>query len=164
MKTSIQHFLHSLPIPICGLILGTVSLGNLLYSEGMETVGNAFCTLGIFIMGLFLLKVCFTFKHTMSELQNPIVASVAPTFTMALMVISTVFERVIPDAVMNDLLWWGAIGLHFALMIYFVVVHILPVDLSLEYIYPSWFITFVGIGVIPNTSAVFFKELGEVIV
>ncbi len=57
MKTSIQHFLHSLPIPICGLILGTVSLGNLLYSEGMETVGNAFCTLGIFIMGLFLLKV-----------------------------------------------------------------------------------------------------------
>lgn len=164
MKTSIQHFLHSLPIPICGLILGTVSLGNLLYSEGMETVGNAFCTLGIFIMGLFLLKVCFTFKHTMSELQNPIVASVAPTFTMALMVISTVFERVIPNAVVNDLLWWGAIGLHFALMIYFVVVHILPVDLSLEYIYPSWFITFVGIGVIPNTSAVFFKELGEVIV
>lgn len=164
MNQSLKNFLNAIPIPICGLILGTVSLGNLLFAEGFESIGNIFCLIGILIMGLFLLKLFFTFKNTLADLKNPIIASVAPTFTMSLMVISVVLERVFPNLLMNDLLWLTSIGLHLGLMTYFVVVHILPVDITLEYVYPSWFITFVGIGVIPNTSAVFIKELGEIVV
>ncbi|MBO6332983.1 TDT family transporter [Enterococcus gallinarum] len=164
MNQALKNFLNAIPIPICGLILGTVSLGNLLFAEGFEAIGNIFCLIGILIMGLFLLKLFFTFKHTLADLKNPIIASVAPTFTMSLMVISVVLERVFPNLLMNDLLWLTSIGLHLGLMTYFVVVHILPVDITLEYVYPSWFITFVGIGVIPNTSAVFIKELGEIVV
>lgn len=164
MNQSLKNFLNAIPIPICGLILGTVSLGNLLFAEGFEAIGNIFYLIGILIMGLFLLKLFFTFKNTLADLKNPIIASVAPTFTMSLMVISVVLERVFPNLLMNDLLWLTSIGLHLGLMTYFVVVHILPVDITLEYVYPSWFITFVGIGVIPNTSAVFIKELGEIVV
>ena len=164
MNQALKNFLNAIPIPICGLILGTVSLGNLLFAEGFEAIGNIFCLIGILIMGLFLLKLFFTFKHTLADLKNPIIASVAPTFTMSLMVISVVLERVFPNLLMNDLLWLTSIGLHLGLMTYFVVVHILPVDITLEYVYTSWFITFVGIGVIPNTSAVFIKELGEIVV
>lgn len=164
MNQALKNFLNAIPIPICGLILGTVSLGNLLFAEGFEAIGNIFCLIGILIMGLFLLKLFFTFKNTLADLKNPIIASVAPTFTMSLMVISVVLERVFPNLLMNDLLWLTSIGLHLGLMTYFVVVHILPVDITLEYVYPSWFITFVGIGVIPNTSAVFIKELGEIVV
>ncbi|MCC4044750.1 TDT family transporter [Enterococcus gallinarum] len=164
MINGVKHFLNTIPTPICGLILGTVSLGNLLFAEGFKVTGNAFCLVGILVMILFLLKLIFTFKRTLADLKNPIVASVAPTFTMSLMVISVVLERAFPKCIMNDLLWLTAIGLHLGLMVYFVVVHILPVDITLEYVYPSWFITFVGIGVIPNTSAVFIKELGEIVV
>ena len=133
----------------------------LLFAEGFEAIGNIFCLIGILIMGLFLLKLFFTFKHTLADLKNPIIASVAPTFTMSLMVISVVLERVFPNLLMNDLLWLTSIGLHLGLMTYFVVVHILPVDITLEYVYPKLVYYFVGIGVIPNTSAVFIKELGK---
>ena len=57
----------------------------------------------------------------------------------------------------------GAVILHFILMIYFVAVHIFPTKIELEHIYPSWFITFVGIGVIPNTSQLFINELGKIV-
>ena len=50
------------------------------------------------------------------------------------MVISVVLERVFPNLLMNDLLWLTSIGLHLGLMTYFVVVHILPVDITLEYV------------------------------
>ncbi|MGL9730698.1 TDT family transporter [Enterococcus sp. DIV0756] len=164
MDNTIKNFLKTIPIPICGLILGTVSLGNLLFSEGFERIGNLFCYIGLVMMIVFLFKIIFTFKDTIAALRNPIVASVAPTFTMALMVIAAFLERLFPQLMLNDCLWLTAIILHLALMGYFITVHILPVEVTLEYVYPSWFITFVGIGVIPNTSSTFVKEIGEIAV
>ncbi|MDT2753584.1 TDT family transporter [Enterococcus pseudoavium] len=164
MNTTVKNFLKAIPIPICGLILGTVSLGNLLFSEGFEKFGNVFCFTGLVMMVIFLLKVVFTFKDTMATLKNPVIASVAPTFTMALMVISVFLERLFPNFLLNDCVWITAIVVHIILMGYFISVHVLPVEIKLENVYPSWFITFVGIGVIPNTSGVFIKELGEVAV
>ena len=70
---------------------------------------------------------------------------------MALMVICVFLDRIFTNAAWINVLWIGAVILHFILMIYFVAVHIFPTKIELEHIYPSWFITFVGIGVIPNT-------------
>lgn len=164
MNNTLKNFLKAIPIPICGLILGTESLGNLLFSEGFERIGNIFCYTGLLMILVFLLKIIFTFKDTMAALRNPIIASVAPTFTMALMVVSVFLDRLFPNQIMNNVLWVTAILLHLALMGYFIAVHILPVEVTIEYVYPSWFITFVGIGVIPNTSTVFIKELGQIAV
>ena len=44
MVESAKKFLRKVPIPICGLILGMVSLGNLLYSLGYATIGTIYCT------------------------------------------------------------------------------------------------------------------------
>ncbi|MGC3054053.1 C4-dicarboxylate ABC transporter, partial [Enterococcus faecalis] len=46
---------------------------------------------------------------------------------------------------------------------YFVAVNIFPTKIELEHIYRSWYITFVGIGVIPNTSQLFIYELGKIV-
>ncbi|MCI1842063.1 MAG: C4-dicarboxylate ABC transporter, partial [Lactococcus lactis] len=35
-------FLKQIPLPICGLILGLISLGNLLYSKGYDILGNLY--------------------------------------------------------------------------------------------------------------------------
>ena len=108
-------------------------------------------------------KIIFTMKHALSTLDDPIIASVSPTFTMALMVICVFLDRIFTNAAWINVLWIGAVILHFILMIYFVAVHIFPTKIELEHIYPSWFITFVGIGVIPNTSQLFINELGKIV-
>jgi len=96
MNNTLKNFLKAIPIPICGLILGTESLGNLLFSEGFEGIGNIFCYTGLLMILVFLLKIVFTFNDTMAALRNPIIASVAPTFTMALMVVSIFLDRLFP--------------------------------------------------------------------
>lgn len=157
-------FLKKIPIPICGLILGAVSLGNLLFSIGYQTVGNVYAAMGSFLMGLIMLKIIFAMKHTMQTLNDPIVASVSPTFTMAWMVICVFLNRLFPDQAWIHGVWLLAVLLHFVLMIYFVGTFVVPVKVELTHIYPSWFITFVGLGVIPNTSKAFFSELGTIVI
>lgn len=126
MVESAKKFLRKVPIPICGLILGMVSLGNLLYSLGYATIGTIYCVLGSLLMILVILKIIFTMKHALSTLDDPIIASVSPTFTMALMVICVFLDRIFTNAAWINVLWIGAVILHFILMIYFVAVHIFP--------------------------------------
>lgn len=164
MNDKIKGFLKTIPIPICGLILGTVSLGNLLFSEGFRGIGTLFCLIGSFIMLLFVMKLIFTLKETLADLRNPIIASIAPTFTMAWMVICVFLNRLFPGSLVVSVIWLVSIIVHLGLMIYFIAAHIFPVKVTLECIYPSWFITFVGIGVVPNTSEMFVKELGEAVI
>lgn len=159
-----KEWLKKIPIPICGLILGLVSLGNLLSSEGYTQVGSIYGWSGIMLMFFFMTKVFFTMKHTFKTLEDPIIASVAPTFTMAWMVICVFLSGRVSEFWLLQWIWVSAVILHFLLMIYFVAVHIFPVKIELEHIYPSWFITFVGIGVIPNTSEIFVKAWGKFII
>ena len=119
MVESAKKFLRKVPIPICGLILGMVSLGNLLYSLGYVTIGTIYCVLGSLLMILVILKIIFTMKHALSTLDDPIIASVSPTFTMALMVICVFLDRIFTNAAWINVLWIGAVILHFILMIYF---------------------------------------------
>jgi hypothetical protein len=48
--------------------------------------------------------------------QSPIIASVAPTFTMALMVVSVFLDRLFPNQIMNNALWVTAIILNAAIV------------------------------------------------
>ena len=43
-------------------------------------------------------KIIFTMKHALSTLDDPIIASVSPTFTMALMVICVFLDRIFTNA------------------------------------------------------------------
>lgn len=163
MKQMFLNFLKKIPIPICGLILGMVSLGNLLYSKGFTFLGNTFDLVGLFFMFLIMLKLIFTMRHLLEALKDPIVGSVSPTFTMAWMVICVFLNRIFPHSSLVYFIWLLAIFLHFLLMAYFVALHILPQKVGMVHVYPSWFITFVGLGVIPNTATVFNLEIGRIV-
>jgi len=156
-----NNFLKIIPIPICGLILALVSLGNLLKMDGLPKFGNAVGLIGMLLMCLVVFKVIFTFKHTLSHMSNHIVASVAPTFTMALMVICTYFlefETIQPHL---SYIWLGIVFLQFILMLYFTYFFLLTKSVKIHHVYPSWFIIFVGIGVISITSSNFYPEFGR---
>lgn len=158
------NFLKKIPIPMCGLILGLVSLGNLFFSLHYYKLSYLYGGIGLFLMCLILLKIIFTLNHIVLTLNDPIVASVSPTFTMSLMVICVFLSHFFPNSQFLLVNWYLSVLLHFILMIYFVAIHIFPTKITIEHIYPSWFITFVGIGVISNTSVNFNIGLGKVII
>lgn len=160
----IINFLKELPFAICGLILGLVSLGNLLIAKGYHFAGGIYGSLGLLLMFVVLLKVIFTAKELIKSFDDPIVSSISPTFSMALMVICVFLNNFFPDLIIIKLIWWLAVIIQFALMIYFIFKHILPHPVGLSEVYPSWFITFVGIGVISNTSPAFHLGMGQIII
>lgn len=158
---NVKKFLALIPIPICGLLLGLVSLGNVWANQGAILLGTVFSSLGLLGLLVMVVKFVFLFRHSFAALDNPIVASVSPTFTMAWMVACVFLQRIFPHAKWIAVLWFLAVGLHFALMLLFCAVYLFPVKVEMEQIYPSWFITFVGMGVIPNTAHLFAESFGS---
>lgn len=92
-------------------------------------------------------------------MQSPIIASVAPTFWMALMVISTF----LPNYWVAILVWGISIIGHIGLVGYFYVRFLGYQRVKLQQVYPSWFILFVGFGVGAITSSHFNLLIGKVI-
>ncbi|KRM45747.1 TDT family transporter [Lentilactobacillus parafarraginis] len=152
-------FLKKLPLPICGLILGIASLGNLFKAIGLPVVGNAWGVLALILILLVVAKIVIHFKSSLADLNDPVIASVAPTFTMSLMIIST-FLKAWGLPILPIVVWTVAVGLQFVIMGYFVYQHLLRPSVELNHVLPSWFVTFVGIGVIPVTSNNFIPAVG----
>lgn len=84
-----KNFLKIIPIPICGLILGLASLGNLFKDYHHVALGNLTGGISMILMIFIFVKLFILFEHTKQTLHDPIIASVSPTFTMSLMVICT---------------------------------------------------------------------------
>ena len=84
-----RSFLKRVPLPMAGLTLGLASLGNLYKLAGWQLVGNLTGGLAALLFGLILLKICLTPLHAAKSLQDPIIASVSPTFSMTLMILCT---------------------------------------------------------------------------
>lgn len=83
-----KEMIKKVPVPLCGVMLGTAALGNLLqsYSEGIRQVCGLFAAL---LLILILAKlICFP-QMIKEDMKNPIMASVAGTGSMALMILST---------------------------------------------------------------------------
>ena len=138
------------PIPFCGVMLGFAALGNLLqsYGEGIRYVCGI---VAAFILVLVLLKLIMFPQMIKEDMQNPIMASVAGTFPMALMLLSTYIKPFIVAAA--KYLWFFAIGLHIALIIYFTVKFILK--LQMPKVFASYYIVYVGIAVAAVTAPAF---------
>ncbi|BCA86345.1 C4-dicarboxylate ABC transporter [Enterococcus saigonensis] len=157
-----REFLKIIPIPICGLILGLATCGNVLKTYGLNFLGNS---LGLIAGSLFiavLLKVVLTFGHAHASLQDPIVASVSPTFTMGTMVLCTYLLQIQAVAPYVKYLWLVAILIHYYLVTYFTYHFLIKPSVKMDHLYPSWFIVYVGIGVISVTSSNFFPLIGQI--
>ena len=136
-----------IPLPICGVILGLYGLGNLLqsYSEGIRMTCGIVATI---LMVLLLINIFSDFGKFKENMQNPIMASVFCPLPMALMLFSTYFKPWLGGV--SKIIWYCAILLHVALIVYFTVKFMLKFDLSK--VFASYFIVYVGIAMAAMTA------------
>lgn len=154
-----SRFLKSIPLPICGLILAIVSLGNLFKDYQHLLIGDFLGMIGIALILVIVLKIISAPQDTLTDLHDPIIASVAPNFSMALLIAATFFTAY---PVLANSIWYLGVILQYGLLVYFTWRFVGTQQLRFTQIYPSWFIIYVGIGVIPLTAANFNPLLGQI--
>lgn len=142
-----KKIIQKVPVPLCGVMLGFSALGNLLQSYG-EGIRYACGIVAAFLLILVLLKLILFPGMVKEDLQNPIMASVAATFPMALMLLSTYVKPFI--GMFAKYIWVFAIILHLVLIIYFTMKFI--VKLQMPKVFASYFIVYVGIVVAAVTA------------
>lgn len=142
-----KDIIKKVPLPICGVMLGTAALGNLLqsYSEGLRYVCGIAAA---FLLLLIIMKLILFPGMIKEDMGNPIMASVAGTFPMAVMILSTYVKPFIGTAAF--IVWIAAILLHIALIIYFTCKFI--VKLQMPKVHASYYIVYVGIAVAAVTA------------
>ena len=130
-----RETIKKVPIPVCGVMLGTAALGNLLqsYSESVRYLCGVFAA---FLLILILLKLILFSDMIKEDLENPIMASVAGTFSMALMILSTYVKPFIGQAAYY--IWLFSIGLHIVLILYFTVKFV--VKIQMPTVFASYYI------------------------
>ncbi len=146
--------IKNVPIPTAGVALGLVALGNLLASYSALLQGMA-VVLSLVMAALVIAKAVLFPAVVAEDLRNPIFASVSATLFMALMQVAAFFS---PVAMMPALvLWVSAVVGHLTLMGWFSFAHLRR--FSLERVFPTYFICYVGIIVASVTSAPFGLEM-----
>lgn len=143
-----MNIIKNIPIPIAGLILALVSLGNLL-NDIHPYLKYLFGTIGLIFLALLLLKVILYPKIIKNDLKNPIILSSSGTFSMSLMVLSTYLIPFIP--LLGYSVWIIGIILHLLLIIFFTY-HFVIRNFNISNVYPTWWIVYVGITMAAITS------------
>lgn len=157
-----MSFFKRVPLPLCGVALGFAALGNLLaaYSPYLKI----FCGVLAFVGILFVTCKYLTMPDAfVTDMKNPVTASVSGTYTMALMLLAGYIKPILPAFAM--ILWYAAIVLHFVLIIYFTLNFILKIKIpdDLMKVVASYFIVYVGIVVASVTAPAFNNiALGQI--
>lgn len=146
--------LKKYPVPITGLILGLAAVGNLVQSYG-EIYRSIFGIISAIFYILMVYKL-IKFKSGVQEsLQNPVVASVFPTFSMATMLLAVYIKPLSQS--LSFVLWLAGILLHIILIIMFSKKFVL--DFKIKQVFPSWFVVYVGIAVASVTAPAYKMNL-----
>lgn len=134
------QIIKKVPIPMTGLMLGLAALGNLVQSYG-ELYRNILGGISFVLLLLILVKI-FVEPNSLKEgLNNPVVASVIPTLSMGIMILSTYIKPYFPSIAYG--VWIIGLVMHIILIAYFTKKYI--VNFSIKKVFPSWFIVYVGI-------------------
>lgn len=154
-----KDILKKLPLPITGLMLGFAALGNLIqsYSQVLRIIFGLISSI-IFI--LVLLKIILFPKGVKEALENPVIASVFPTFSMTMMLLATYIKPY--SGGLANLFWFTGVVLHIFLMVWFANKFIIN-NYNIKKVFPSWFIPYVGIAVASVSSpAVGMQSIGRI--
>jgi len=133
--------IEKIPIPICGLILAFLSLGNLL-NDTHPILKVACGIIGIALLILILSKLALYPEKIKEDFKNPIIASNSGTFSMNLMILSTYISPFMPSLAYS--IWILGVALHILLIVYFTH-HFIIRNFNISTVYPSYWIVFVGI-------------------
>ena len=152
-----MSLIKNIPIPVCGLILALLSLGNL--SQDIHPyLRYLFGSIGIIFLILMVLKIIFYPNSIKKDFKNPVIVSSSGTFSMSLMILSTYIIQFSPSIAYA--IWIIGIVLHILLMIYFTY-HFIIRNFNISNVYPSYWIVFVGITMGAITSNVHgMNEIG----
>ena len=138
----VLNFLRQYPIPTAGLILSLFALGNLVqgYSRGARLLLGGVA----FLLYLpYLLKLLVLNAKLKEPLENPVAASVLPTFTMATLLLAGYVKPYAPEA--GEAVWYAGLVGHALLILWFSWMFLKGA--ALKKVFPSWFIVYVGIAV-----------------
>ena len=138
-----MNFLKRYPIPIAGLILALFALGNLIQSYSTET-RLVLGAIGLVLYLLYLLKVLVLNVKLSVPLENPVAASVFPTFTMATMLLAGYVKPYCANCA--GIIWYAGVIGHVLLIVWFTMKFVLR-GFAVQKVFPSWFIVYVGIAV-----------------
>ena len=133
--------IKNIPIPICGLILALLSLGNLT-QDIHPALKVIFGGIGLIFLILIILKIVFYPNIIKKDFENPVIVSSSGTFSMSLMILSTYIIQFSPTFAYA--IWIMGISLHIMLMIYFTY-HFIMHNFDISNVYPSYWIVYVGI-------------------
>ncbi|MSU02106.1 TDT family transporter [Tissierella pigra] len=154
-----KEIIKKLPVPIVGLMLALAATGNLVLSYG-EIYRNIFGALSAIILLLILAKIIMFPKGVSEALENPVVASVFPTLSMGIMLLSTYIKPIVPT--IGFAVWIVGLVLHAVLIIIFSKNYL--VNFNIKKVFPSWFIVYVGIVVGSVTAPAFGMEsIGKIL-
>lgn len=114
------------------------------------------------MMLLLLLRVFTDFPSIQRDFKNPMIASVSPTITMALFGIASYLHSIHGFIIFSNILWYTSILLHLSFVAYFTYNFVIKRELTIQSLYPSWLITYIGLGLIAVTSTNFNLLLGDI--
>lgn len=145
-----NQLLKKLPLPITGVILALATLGNLLgaYHPSLKTL----CGIVAAVLWVLVTVKFIRYPQPLKEgLSHPVVGGVLCTYPMAAMVLSTYAK---PYSIEGSiLLWGGAVLLHLLQLGLFTKRFL--VKMSLEKVFPTYFIVYVGFVVASVTAPAF---------
>ncbi len=154
-----NQLVYKIPLPMAGLMLALATMGNLVVSYG-EIYRNFFGLISAILLILMVLKIAIYPTSIVEGFENPVVASVMPTFSMGIIVLSGYLKVYFATAA--QILWFVGIIIHIMLMLFFTKKYILSFDM--KKVFPSYFVVYVGIVVGSVTAPAFgFTNLGQYI-
>ncbi|MBQ3654694.1 MAG: TDT family transporter [Synergistaceae bacterium] len=138
-----MDFLKRYPIPIAGLILALFALGNLVQSYSQEA-RHVLGLIGFILFVPYLVKVIVLNVKLREPLDNPVAASVFPTFSMATMLLAGYVKPYSSECA--SVIWYAGIIEHVLLILWFTLKFVVR-GFGIKKVFPSWFIVYVGIAV-----------------
>lgn len=146
---------QNIPLVTSGLVLGLLGLGNLL--KDISLVLTAICGILAILIWLHLLQSMFyNFNHVKDQLNSPLISSVFTTFFMSGFLgttyLNTFFSHITMIQHLITPLW--------LLCLTGIVIHMIIFStkylkgFSLENVYPSWTVLYIGIAIAGLTAPV----------
>lgn len=140
-------FLKKYPVPIVGLMLGLAAAGNLIQSYG-EIYRNILGTISAILLVITVIKILKYPDNFKENLDNPVIASVFPTFSMGIMILSTYIKPYSVSFAFR--FWFVGLILHILLILWFTKRYVF--NFKIKQVFPSWFIVYVGLVVASVTG------------
>ncbi len=152
------EFIKKIPLPIAGVMLSLAALGNLLVSYGL-IYKNFLGLLSAIILLLLTFKISLCTKGVIEELNNPVIASVFPTYSMGIMLLSVYFKDM--SFSLARTIWIIGVLIHIGLILFYTMKFVS--GFNIKKLFPSTFVVYVGIGAAGITAPAFkLANIGQI--